>query len=185
MSSTPERRLLVNLHILSAILPHQKLNAKKDLLSVEPPSWFPEALYRWFRGDDREICLRRLEEIVTEAVGAVEQSGRLNDKKKQKKFLTHINNCIPGFKNISQTYAGDATTVAKINLFIDQCRDILATHNFEPDRLVVMDELPLSDDSSTGSNETDDDETKKQHGPRLGPTKGKEPWRPKIGKVIK
>ena len=172
MSSTPERRLLVNLRIISAILPHQKLNAKRDLLSVEPPSWFPEALYRWFRGDDRETCLRRLEELVTEAISAVECAGRLNDRKKQNKFLAHIHRTIPGFQNMTQTYASDATTVAKIELFREQCQDILSTYNYEPDRLVVMNDLPVSDDSS--SEETDEEE---EPIPRLGPKKGQEPWR--------
>jgi hypothetical protein len=172
--STPERRLLINLRIISAILPHQKLNAKRDLLSVEPPSWLPESLYRWFRGDTREICLRRLEEIISEAIVSVECAGRLNDRKMQNKFLSHINRTIPGFHNIKQTYAYDATTVAKIELFIEQCQDILSTHNYEPDRMVVMNDLPASDDSS--SEETDDDEGEEPI-PRLGPKKGQEPWR--------
>ena len=181
--STAEKRLLINLRIISALLPHQKLNAKAELLAVESPSWFPESLYRWFRGDDREICLRRLEELVSEGISSVEQAGRLNNKKAQKKFLTHIYICVPGFTNLKQTYADDATTVAKIELFVEQCKDILATHNFEPDRLVVMNELPVSDDSSNGT-ETDEEEEKSQHGPRLGPLVGQEQWRSKVGKVI-
>ena len=111
----------------------------------------------------------------------------LNDKKGQKKFLTHIYNCIPGFANLKQTYADDATTVAKIELFIEQCRDILGQHNFEPDRLVVINELPVSDDSSGGSAETEDEqevEMRNQQGPRLGPVKGKEQWRAKVGRVV-
>ena len=125
--------------------------------------------------------------MVTEAVGQVEQAGRLRDQKGQKKFLTHIYNCIPGFQNLKQTYAEDATTVAKIELFIEQCRDILAQHNYEPDRLVVMNELPVSDDSSGGTETDSEDggeEMKSQHGPRLGPEVGKERWRAKVGKVI-
>jgi hypothetical protein len=164
--STAQKRLLINLRIVGALLPHQKLNAKAELLAVEPPSWFPEAIYRWFRGDDRDICLRRLEELLTEAIASVERAGKLRDQKMQRKFLTHIHNCIPGFKNISQTYAGDATTGAKIELFIEQCKDVLAQYNYEPDRCVVMNELPVSDDSE-GSEETDDEEQKLQT-PRLG-----------------
>ena len=182
--STAEKRLLINLRIVSALLPHQKVNAKAELLAVEPPSWFPEALYRWFRGDHREVCLRRLEELVGEAISSVDRAGNLRDPKKQKKFLSHIYNTIPGFANLKQTYADDATTVAKIDLFIEQCRDILSQHNFEPDRLVVMNELPVSDDSSGGSQETDDEGEKLHHGPRLGPRVGQEQWRAKVGKVV-
>jgi len=181
--STSRKRLLINLRIVGAVLPHQKLNAKKDLLSVEPPSWFPEALYRWFRGDDREVCLRRLEEIVSDAISLIEQAGRLNDMKNQKKFLAHIYNTIPGFTNLKQTYADDATTLAKIDLFIEQCRDILSTHNFEPDRLVLINDLPVSDDSSGGSDETDSEEEKCTRR-RLGPKVGHEQWRAKVGKVV-
>ena len=184
--STAQKRLLINLRIVSAILPHQKLNAKAELLAVEPPSWFPEALYRWIRGDDREVCLRRLEELVTEGISSVEQTGRLNDKKAQNKFLTHIYNTIPGFTNLKQTYADDATTVAKLCLFVEQCNDVLAQYNFEPDRLVVMNELPVSDDSSieTQSDNEGEVEMKNQQGPRLGPKIGKEQWRAKVGTVL-
>ena len=187
--STAERRLLVNLRILASLTPHQKLNSKSELLAVEPPSWLPEALYRWYRGDDRSICLRRLEEVVYEAVANVEQAGRLNDKKKQKKFLTHIYSCIAGFKNMSQTYSSDATTVAKIDFFIETCEDILLQYNYSPDRCVVVNELPLSDDDDdddTSSDTTDENEVeaKKSTPPRLGPIVGQESWRSQLGKVI-
>jgi len=181
--STAEKRLLINLRIVSAVLPHQKLNAKAELLAVEHPTWLPEALYRFWRGDTREICLRRIEEIISEAILSVEQAGRMNDKKKQKKFLTHIFHTIPGFQNLKQTYADDATTVAKIFLFIEQCQDILAQHNYSPDRCVVVNELPVSDDSSNGT-ETDEEELKSKNEPRLGPIVGHEQWRSKVGKVI-
>lgn len=184
--STAEKRLLINLRIVSALLPHQKLNAKSELLAVEPPTWIPEFVYRYWRGDARDVCLRRLEELVGEAIASVEQAGRLNNKKGQKKYLSHIYNTVPGFQNLKQTYADDATTVAKIELFIEQCKDVLCQYNFEPDRMVVMNELPESDDSSNGT-ETDDEteETKLPHkGGRLGPEIGKEQWRAKVGRVI-
>ena len=179
--STSEKRLLINLRIISAVLPHQKLNAKAELLAVEPPSWLPEAIYRFWRGDTREICLRRLEEIVSEAISSVENSGRLNDRKTQKKFLTHIFHTIAGFTNLKQTYASDATTIAKIDLFIEQCGDILTTHNFEQERLVAVNDLPLSDDSEGDETDDSEDSVKKQ---RLGPKLGQEPWRAQKGRVL-
>ena len=178
--STSEKRLLINLRIISAVLPHQKLNAKAELLAVEPPSWLPESLYRWFRGDDREICLRRLEEIIAEAISSVEQSGRMNDRKMQKKFLTHISHTIAGFTNLKQTYSADATTIAKIELFIEQCGDVLSQYNYEQDRLVAMNELPVSDDSEGDETDDSEDSVKK----RLGPKIGQEQWRSKVGRVL-
>ena len=183
--STSERRLLINLRIISALLPHQKLNAKAELLTVEQLTWIPESFYRWFRGDTREICLRRLEELVAEAVLLVERAGNLNDKKAQKKYLTHIYNTVPGFQNLKQTYADDATTVAKIELFIEQANDILCTHNFEPDRMVIMNELPVSDDSADEDTDDEDKPTTLSGVPkRLGPKIGQEQWRNKVGHVL-
>ena len=184
--STPEKRLLINLRIISSTRPHQKLNSKQELLAVEQPTWVPEMLYRFWRGDTREICLRRLEELVSEAVAMVEQAGRLNDKKKQNKFLCHLSNCIPGFHNLKQTYASDLTTVANLDLFIETCEDILLQYNYSPDRCVVVNELPLSDDDDTNSDTTDEDEieAKKETPPRFGPKIGQESWRSPLGKVI-
>lgn len=178
--STAEKRLLINLRIIAGLLPHQKINAKSDLLIVEPPSWLPESLYRWFRGDTREICLRRLEELISEAISSVEQAGRLNDRKKQKKFLSHVFHTIPGFQSLKQTYAYDATTVANIELFIEQCGDVLSQYNYEQDRLVAMNELPVSDDSEGDETDDSEDSVKK----RLGPKIGQEQWRSKVGRVL-
>lgn len=168
--STAENRLIINLRIISALLPHQKLNAKAELLAVEGPTWIPSFLYRYWRGDARDVCLRRLEQIVAEAITAVQNAVELYDAKKKKKLLTHVYNCIPGFKSLKQTYADDATTIAKIELFIEQCKDLLTAHAFEPERMIVINELPESDDS-TESNVSEPPRL------RLGPTKGQEPWR--------
>jgi len=180
--STSQNRLLINLRIVSSLLPHQKLNAKAELLCVEPISWWPEFVVRYWRGDGRETCLRRLEELVTEAITGVEQAGRLRDSKLQHKYLTHIYNCVPGFTNMKQTYANDATANASLELFIEKCKDVLATYNFEPDRLVVINDLPESDDSD--ATEEEEQETKKSVELRLGPRKGEEQWRAAVGRVM-
>jgi len=177
------------MRIIGSLLPHQKLNAKSDLLVVETSSWI-EFLYRWMRGDDREICLRRIEQLFDEAILAVESAGRLQDQKLQKKYLSHISSCMPGLTNMKQTYAEDATTIAKLDFFLEQCEEIISTHNFKQDRMVVINDLPESDDS-TGSDDTNDEEESKKKAwpqlgkPRLGPKIGHEQWRGSaVGRVL-
>jgi len=139
-------RLLVNLTIIGSLLPHQRINAKSELLCVEPRTWLPEFVYRWWRADDRTICMRRLKEIIVEAIEQIETAYQTGNKLTAAKFLSHVYNARPGLANMRQTYAIDLTTVARIDLLLGMCTDVLEKHRYSPPRTVIMNELPESED---------------------------------------
>ncbi len=146
--TNPSDRLLVNLNVVGALQPHQRVNAKQELLCVEPPTWFPQSMYRWWRADDRQTCMRRINEILEETRNKIVIAKQTNRKSEADKFLSHIYGACPGLRNLKQTYATDATAVAHLNLLIDMCGDMLKVHKYVPPRPVVMDEMPESSDSS-------------------------------------
>lgn len=156
--TNPSDRLLVNLNVVGALQPHQRINAKQELLSVEPQTWLPEFVYRWWRADDRQTCMRRLNEILDKTRNQVTiamQTKHSGDKRVAEKFLCHVYGARPGLRNLKQTYATDATAVAHIDLLIEMCDEMIRTYNYNPPRLVVMDEMPESSDSNSSPSNTD------------------------------
>ena len=149
-------RLLVNLTIISSILPHQRINAKSELLCVEPRTWLPEFVYRWWRADERTVCMRRINEIIDEAIEQIETASKTGDEAMASKFLSHLCNARPGLTNMKQTYAMDITTVAHIDLLIGMCTESLQKHRYSPPRTVIMNELPDSDDDDEDDEYNDD-----------------------------
>jgi hypothetical protein len=146
--TNPSDRLLVNLSIIGSLLPHQRLNAKSELLCMEPPTIFPEFFYRWWRADDRYTCMRRINEIIEEAKEKIENATHLKDRDTAYRFLHHMGNARPGLRNLKQTYAMDMTVVAHLDLMSEMCNDILKQNKYKPPRTVVINEIPASDDSS-------------------------------------
>jgi hypothetical protein len=153
--TNPSDRLLVNLTIVGNLLPHQRINAKSELLCVESPTILPEFFIRWWRADDRSTCLRRINEIIEEAKEKIHNANVLKNTDVAHKFLNHVANARPGLRNMKQTYANDMTVVAHLDLLGDMCNDMLRTYNYEPPQeVIVPNELSYRDNSS---GDTDDD----------------------------
>lgn len=150
--TNPSDRLLVNLNVVGSLQPHQRVNAKQELLCVEPQTWLPEFVYRWWRSDDRQTCMRRLNEILEETRNKIVIAKQTKRKSEAQKFLSHVHCARPGLRNLKQTYAIDATAVAHLDLLIDMCTDMLKLYKYEHPRPVAMNEIPESDDSSTEDN---------------------------------
>lgn len=150
-------RLLVNLTIIGSLLPHQRVNAKAELLCVESRTWLPEFVYRWWRADDRTVCMRRINEIIDEAIEQIETAYKIKNVSAAAKFLSHLYNARPGLVNMKQTYAVDLTTVAHIDLLIGTCTEIINKYRYTPPRTVIMNELPESEDDESEADEIETD----------------------------
>jgi histone deacetylase complex regulatory component SIN3 len=142
-------RLFINMRIIGGLLPHQKVNAKDEMLTVEPSTWLPEFVYRWWRADDRVVLLRRLDEVINETISQLHLYKR--NKRLKKKYLTHLFNSVPGLVNLKQTYAVDAQCVSHIDLLVENIKEQLCQYKFEPERTVIMNELPQSSDDESVS----------------------------------
>ena len=146
-------RLLINLRIIASVHPHQRINAKNELLEIECTT-FSTWIYRWMRGDGRMICLRRLNEILNESIIKVKESQK--NKRLRDKFLAHLDNSRPGLKNLLQTYSEDVATKSHIELLIERVDETLSEYKYEPSRVVTINEIPISDDSDSDSDDTED-----------------------------
>ena len=58
-----EDALLINLRIIAQVKPHEKINAKEKLRSIEGWGWIPLGISRYWRADNRAVLLRRVVEV--------------------------------------------------------------------------------------------------------------------------
>lgn len=127
MATTIEK-LLINLRVISQIQPYQKINAKSEFLLIEYYNWFA-SFARWVRTDDRQTCLKRLNEIITESKQI------LNDKDIKKEYEKRIKislrNCIKGLENLKKTYEDDITTISYIELLIENILEFIGENIFK------------------------------------------------------
>jgi len=121
MATTIEK-LLINLRVISQIQPYQKINAKSEFLSIEYYNWFV-SLARWVRTDDRQTCLKRLNEIITESKNIL--NNKDIKKEYEKRIKTSLKNCIKGLENLKKTYEDDITTISYLELLIDNIMEFI------------------------------------------------------------
>lgn len=121
MATTIEK-LLINLRVISQIQPYQKINAKSEFLSIEYYNWFV-SLARWVRTDDRQTCLKRLNEIITESKNIL--NNKDIKKEYEKRIKTSLKNCITGLENLKKTYENDITTISYLELLIDNILEFI------------------------------------------------------------
>jgi len=122
MATTIEK-LLINLRVISQIQPYQKINAKSEFLSIEYYNWFA-SLARWVRTDDRQTCLKRLNEIITESK---------NIKEYETRIKKNLKNCIKGLENLKKTYEDDITTIPYLELLIENITEFIGEDIFNED----------------------------------------------------
>ena len=121
MATTIEK-LLINLRVISQIQPYQKINAKSEFLSIEYYNWFV-SLSRWIRTDDRQTCLKRLNEIITESKNILNNQGI--KKEYETRIKTSLKNCIKGLYNLKKTYEDDITTISYLELLIENITEFI------------------------------------------------------------
>lgn len=121
MATTIEK-LLINLRVISQIQPYQKINAKSEFLSIEYYNWLA-SLARWVRTDDRQTCLKRLNEIITESKNILNNQGI--KKEYETRIKTSLKNCIKGLDNLKKTYEDDITTISYLELLIENITEFI------------------------------------------------------------
>ena len=63
-----DNSIIINLKVIAAIQPNDKINTSDNFLNLETKNLLPQSIKRWWRGDDRNESLSRLDELITEAL---------------------------------------------------------------------------------------------------------------------
>ena len=104
--------VIINLNILSTLDPNKKLNTKEIYLNVEVGNLLlPEFIKRWYRGDDRDEAIKKIDLIINKAISLLENNEIIKE---------HLDNCIKGIENLKETYSQDIQTKARLDTIIEK-----------------------------------------------------------------
>ena len=111
-----DNAIIINLKVIAAIQANDKINTSDSFLNLESKNILPQFIKRWWRGDDRNESLSRLDELITEAL-----------TKNDPIIIENIKNTITGLNNLKNTYSKCIQTVARINTIIEKISSTLDT----------------------------------------------------------
>lgn len=104
--------ILINLKVLESLEINKKLVTRDTYLNVETDKIIPVGIRRWWRQDDRNETLRKIDDIVDKAL-------RLrNDKGKSEVIDPYLIDSIKGLRNLKQTYSLCVQTCARLDTII-------------------------------------------------------------------
>ena len=104
-----ENHLIINLKVIAAIQPNDKINTSDNFLNIECNSIIPVSIKRWWRSDDRNESLNRIDQIISEAL-----------TKNSLVIESNVKGAIVGLNNFKKTYSKCSQSIARINTIIEK-----------------------------------------------------------------
>tara|TARA_B100000524_G_scaffold145296_1_gene72990 strand:+ start:5153 stop:5569 length:417 start_codon:yes stop_codon:yes gene_type:complete len=104
-----ENAIIINLKVIASIQPNDKINTGDKYLNLERVSFVPLAVKRWWRADDRNESLTRIDQIVTEALAMDNHI-----------VETNVKDSISGLNNFKKTYSKCRQSIARIDTIIEK-----------------------------------------------------------------
>ena len=106
--------VLINLKVLESLEINKKLVTRDTYLNVETDKIIPVSIRRWWRQDDRNETLRKIDDIVDKAL-------RLRDDKGKSEVIDpYLINSIKGLRKLKQTYSLCVQTCARLETIINK-----------------------------------------------------------------
>ena len=106
--------VLINLKVLESLEINKKLVTRDTYLNVETEKIIPVSIRRWWRQDDRNETLRKIDDIVDKAL-------RLRDDKGKSEVIDpYLINSIKGLRKLKQTYSLCVQTCARLETIINK-----------------------------------------------------------------
>ena len=115
MSDREIDELKINLKIISKIQKNKKLFTKGEYLNLESEFYIPESLRRWWRGDNRNESINKLNNIINKSIRNISDKNNLQD------FLS---GSVPGLENLKETYSECTQTKARLDVIIDKIKKL-------------------------------------------------------------
>ena len=104
--------ILINLKVLESLEINKKLITRDTYLNVEPNKAIPECIRRWWRQDDRNETLRKIDDVIEKALN-------LREKNNNNQIIDpYLINSAKGLRNLKQTYSLCVQTCARLDTII-------------------------------------------------------------------
>ena len=119
-----ENAIIINLKVIASIQPNDKINTGDKYLNLERVSFVPLAVKRWWRSDDRNESLTRIDQIVTEALAMDNHV-----------VETNVKDSISGLNNFKKTYSKCRQSIARIDTIIEKINQKYNSQQYNEDEI--------------------------------------------------
>ena len=106
--------VVVNMIVIAAITVNSKISTKGTYLNLESAGYIPEGVRRWYRQDNRDEAIKKIDRIIGLSFPFLE---KIETKHQMKQYIT---NARVGILNLKETYSTCIQTAARINAIIDK-----------------------------------------------------------------
>tara|TARA_B100001248_G_C27360032_1_gene445931 strand:+ start:337 stop:708 length:372 start_codon:yes stop_codon:yes gene_type:complete len=104
--------LISNLKVLSQLEANKKIMAKENIINIETESYIPESIRRTYRGDSREVTIKKIDSLIILAINlTIDNKFDFSDNLLKSK---------KGIFNLIETYSDCSKTRARLNTIIDK-----------------------------------------------------------------
>ena len=103
--------VVVNLKVIASITVNAKLYTKGSYLNIEQQSIVPESVRRWYRQDNRDESIKRIDRTITKAIAYLPREKAMQQYLKDAKI---------GILNMKETYSICVQTVARLDTILDK-----------------------------------------------------------------
>ena len=107
--------VIVNLKVIASLKVNTKVSTTGSFLNIEADKYIPESVRRWWRNDNRDESIRKIDRIVMKAITY------LDGKKGKKEIITEsLINARTGLMNLKETYGTCIQTCARLETIVDK-----------------------------------------------------------------
>lgn len=120
--------ILLRLKVLGMLRQHERVSTQGNKIIVDKPS-FLQGIKRWARGEDRNLNIEVIDQLVRRSVLYMHSTPNTTNKKRLRSELV---NALAGLKNLQTTYEHDSLTVARLGILLDIIKDACDTGPSSP-----------------------------------------------------
>ena len=114
----------VELNILAALQPGDKLSVSGKFLEIDPPS-YTRVIRRFFGKDNRNLSATTVERIVSTSRRLARRLKSADETDAHQHLVDAMRSAIVGIENLKQTYGGDAGVQARLSVAACKLADAL------------------------------------------------------------
>ena len=104
--------VIINLKVISSLQSNQKIITKDKYLNVEVINIVPQSLKRWWRGDNRDECLKKIDIVINESFEIYKTNSTILEQ--------YLKSCATGLTKLKETYSMCVQTCSRIDTIIDK-----------------------------------------------------------------
>lgn len=114
--------IIINLKVLEKVQIHEKLISRGQYLNIEYVSVVPLGIRRWWRQDNRNEMLKKINLTIKCAIETIKSINIEKNGPSNKNTLDvkpYLINAKKGLENLKETYVNCTTTCAQLDICID------------------------------------------------------------------